>query len=157
MALFVLAVSRDGLTAPADYFARSNRRCVMVVESNTFLQNRGDDTVAAVAEGTQGVIHYRRLGVVLAVPFHLAAERDGLAGTEHRQNCQNQFIDAVLVPCCTKVVEIMPRFAYTGAVQTRTAAPTEVLVRADGLLLDEMVTRLVLRQYQPPDIIAPGL
>ena len=51
----------------------------------------------------------------------------------------------------------MPRLAYTGAVQTRTAAPTEVLVRADGLLLNEMVTRLVLRQHQPPDIIAPGL
>ena len=59
VALLVLAVYGDSLSAPGDYFARSNRRCVMVVESNTFLQNRGDDAVAAVLYRGKGVIDNR--------------------------------------------------------------------------------------------------
>ena len=52
VALLVLAVYGDSLSAPGDYFAQSDGHGVVVVERDTLLQYRRDDAVAAVAEGT---------------------------------------------------------------------------------------------------------
>ena len=153
--LYVLVVSltRDGHAVPGQGLSRNNIDRVAVGNRHTFLQDRRHDTVAVILHARQRVNNRFRLRIGLAFPFVTTAERDRANDTRNGVNRQDQLIDTVLIRFRTVLVEIMDRLTYTLSVQFRTTSPIEAFVLANRHVLDEMIRRLILGQYQAVGIV----